>query len=75
VAGLSTRSVAVLPPDNMSGDPGDDYIGLALAEMVLNRLSDVPALLVIARTSSFAFRGKNVDAREVGRKLSARYLV
>jgi TolB-like protein/DNA-binding winged helix-turn-helix (wHTH) protein/Tfp pilus assembly protein PilF len=75
VAGLSTRSVAVLPFENMSGDSGDDYIGLGLAEMVLNRLSDVPALLVIARTSSFAFRGKNVDAREIGRKLNARYLV
>jgi adenylate cyclase len=75
VTGLSTRSVAVLPFENMSVERSDDYIGLGLAEMVLNRLSAVPALLVIARTSSFAFRGKNIDAREVGRKLSARYLV
>jgi len=75
VEGLSTRSVAVLPFENMSADASDDYIGLGLAEMVLNRLSDVPELLVIARSSSFAFRGRNVDAREVGRKLNARYLV
>jgi TolB-like protein/DNA-binding winged helix-turn-helix (wHTH) protein/Tfp pilus assembly protein PilF len=75
VEGLSTRSVAVLPFENMGIEQGDDYIGLGLAEMVLNRLSAVPALLVIARTSSFGFRGKNVDAREVGRKLNARYLV
>ena len=75
VEGLSTRSVAVLPFENMSANASDDYIGLGLAEMVLNRLSDVPALLVIARSSSFAFRGRNVDAREVGRKLNARYLV
>ena len=75
VEGLSTRSVAVLPFENMSVEQSDDYIGLGLAEMVLNRLSAVPALLVIARTSSFGFRAKNVDAREVGRKLNARYLV
>jgi TolB-like protein/DNA-binding winged helix-turn-helix (wHTH) protein/Tfp pilus assembly protein PilF len=75
VEGLPTRSVAVLPFENMSVEQSDDYIGLGLAEMVLNRLSAVPALLVIARTSSFGLRGKNVDAREVGRKLNARYLV
>jgi TolB-like protein/DNA-binding winged helix-turn-helix (wHTH) protein len=72
---LPPRSVAVLPFANMSVEQSDDYIGLGLAEMVLNRLSGVPELLVIARTSSFAFRDKNLDAREIAHKLNARYLI
>jgi TolB-like protein/DNA-binding winged helix-turn-helix (wHTH) protein/Tfp pilus assembly protein PilF len=75
VEGLPPRSVAVLPFENMSDEQSNDYIGLGLAEMVLNRLSGVPELLVIARTSSFAFHDKNDDVRQIGRKLSVRYLV
>jgi TolB-like protein/DNA-binding winged helix-turn-helix (wHTH) protein/Tfp pilus assembly protein PilF len=75
VEGLPPRSVAVLPFANMSVEKSNDYIGLGLAEMVLNRLSEVPELLVIARTSSFTFRDKNVDAREIAHKLNARYLI
>jgi TolB-like protein/DNA-binding winged helix-turn-helix (wHTH) protein len=75
VVGTPARAVAVLPFDNLSADPGDDYIALGLSEMVLNRLSGITSLRVIARTSAFALRGQRLDVHELGRKLNARYLV
>jgi len=75
VEGTATRSVAVLPFENLSPTHEEDYIALGLAEMVLNRLSAVPSLQVIARTSSFAVQGKDLNVREIGRKLNADYLV
>ena len=75
VEGLATRAVAVLPFENLSSGHEDDYISLGLAEMVLNRLSGVPSLQVMARTSSFAPQVKGLDVKEVGRRLKADYLV
>lgn len=75
VEGLATRAVAVLPFENLSSGHEDDYIALGLAEMVLNRLSAVPSLQVMARTSSFSMQGKDLDVKEVGRRLNADYLV
>jgi TolB-like protein/DNA-binding winged helix-turn-helix (wHTH) protein len=75
VVGEPARTVAVLPFQNLSPDPANEYIGLGVAEMVLNRLAGSPTLFVIARSSSFAFEDRNVDARAIGRDLGAKYLV
>jgi TolB-like protein/DNA-binding winged helix-turn-helix (wHTH) protein len=70
-----TRTVAVLPFNNLSATKDNDYIAVGLSEMVLNRLSTVPSLQVVARTSSFALQGMNLDVKEIGRRLHADYLV
>jgi adenylate cyclase len=75
VVGEPARTVAVLPFQNLSADTANDYIGLGVAEMVLNRLAGSPTLFVVARSSSFAFEDRNVDARAIGRDLGVRYLV
>lgn len=75
VVGVQARAVAVLPFANLSADPANAFIGLGIAEMVLNRLATSDTLFVLARSSSFAFENRNVDAREIGRQLGARYLV
>jgi adenylate cyclase len=63
------ESIAVMPFANLSGDPANDYFSDGMAEELLNLLAQVPGLQVVARTSSFAYRGQNVDVREVGRAL------
>src|SRR5262249_44474207 len=68
-------SVAVLPFENMSGDPEQAYFSDGITEDIITELARFRELLVIARNSSFAFRGKAVDVREVGRSLGAGYLV
>jgi TolB-like protein/DNA-binding winged helix-turn-helix (wHTH) protein/Tfp pilus assembly protein PilF len=75
VVGLPPRTVAVLPFENLSPDPANDYLALGMAEMVLNRLASVSELVVIARASSFKAAEGSVDARETGKVLNARYLV
>jgi len=75
VEGPTTRTVAILPFNNLSATHDNDYIADGLSEMVLNRLSTVPSLQVVARTSSFALRGMNLDLKEIGRRLHADYLV
>jgi TolB-like protein/Flp pilus assembly protein TadD len=62
-------SIAVLPLSNMSTDPENEYFADGLTEELLNVLARNPQLRVTARTSSFAFKGKQVDLREVGQKL------
>jgi TolB-like protein len=69
------RSIAVLPFVNMSGDPANDYFSDGLAETTLDMLAQVKDLKVIARTSSFAFKGKPTDMREIGRALGAAHLL
>ncbi len=71
----SERSIAVLPFVNMSGDPANDYFSDGLAETTLDMLAQVHDLKVIARTSSFAFKGKAIDMREIGRALDAAHLL
>ncbi len=62
-------AIAVLPFENLSGDPSQEYFSDGLAEEMLDRLGRVPGLRVIARSSSFGFRGRDIDAREVAEKL------
>ncbi|HET6906098.1 MAG TPA: tetratricopeptide repeat protein [Rhodanobacteraceae bacterium] len=63
------KSVAVLPFVNMSGDPKNDYFSDGITEEILNALAQVPNLKVAARTSAFAFKGKEEDLRKVGEVL------
>ena len=62
-------SIAVLPFDNMSGDPEQEYFTDGVTEDIITDLSKVSGLLVIARNSSFTYKGKSVDIRAVGREL------
>lgn len=63
------KSIAVLPFVNMSNDPENEFFSDGIAEEIVNALTKVKALRVASRTSSFAFKGKNEDIGEVGRKL------
>ncbi len=62
-------SIAVLPFANMSADKDNEYFSDGLAEEILNLLAKIPGLKVIARTSAFAFKGKNEDIRKIAEKL------
>ena len=68
-------SIAVLPFVNMSGDPGQEYFSDGITEDVITELSRFRSLFVIARNSSFAFKGSATDVRNVGRQLGVRYIV
>jgi TolB-like protein/Tfp pilus assembly protein PilF len=68
-AGQPHSSIAVLPFSNLSGDAARDYFSDGMTEELLNLLARVPGLQVASRTSSFAYKGRNVDIREVGREL------
>ncbi len=68
-------AIAVLPFDNMSGDPDQAYFSDGITEDVITELSRFSELMVIARNSSFAFRGRSMDLREIGRLLGAGYIV
>jgi len=65
----SDRSIVVLPFVNRSKDPENEYFSDGMTEEIINALTRVEGLKVIARTSSFAFKGKNIDVREIGRQL------
>jgi adenylate cyclase len=68
-------SIAVLPFVNMSGDPEQEYFSDGITEDIITALSKTPKLFVIARTSSFKYKGKEVDVRKVGRELGVRYVL
>jgi adenylate cyclase len=68
-------SIAVLPFQNMSGDPEQEYFSDGITEDIITELSRFRELVVIARNSSFTFKGKAVDIKEVGRKLEVRFIV
>lgn len=68
-------SVAVLPFTNMSGDPEQEFVSDGVAEDVITALSRYPSLFVIARNSSFTYKGRAVDVRQVGRELGVRYVL
>jgi TolB-like protein len=68
-------SIAVLPFPNMSGDPEQEYFADGMTEEVITALSRLTWLFVIARNSSFTYRGKAVDVRQVGRELGVRYIL
>jgi serine/threonine protein kinase/tetratricopeptide (TPR) repeat protein len=67
--GSAAKSIAVLPFVNMSPDPDNEYFSDGVAEEIINALTKVRALRVASRTSAFAFKGKNLDIRDVGEKL------
>lgn len=76
VSGFDGRpAIAVLPFENMSGDPEQEYFADGIAEDILTRLAMWRWLPVIARNSTFAFKGQNVDITDVGRQLGARYVL
>ena len=68
-------SVAVLPFANLSGEPQQDYFSDGMTEDVITELSRFSELLVIARNSSFQYKGKAVDIRQIGRELGVRYVL
>jgi len=72
---LEGPSIAVLPFENLSGDPEQAYFADGLAEDLITGLSRVAWLFVIARNSSFALRGEKLDVRSIGERLGVRYLV
>jgi adenylate cyclase len=69
------RSIAVLPFENMSGDPEQEYFADGMVEEIITALSRFKSLFVIARNSSFTFKGHAVDIKEVGRRLGVRYVL
>ncbi len=68
-------SIAVLPFQNMSGDPEQEYFADGIAEDIITALSRFKSLFVIARNSSFTYKGKAVDIKQVGRELGVRYVL
>ena len=64
------NSIAILPLINMSNDPEQDYFCDGISEEIMNALGQLNNLRVVARTSSFSFKGKNIDVREIGRALN-----
>jgi TolB-like protein/class 3 adenylate cyclase len=68
-------SIAVLPFENMSGDPEQEYFADGMVEDIITALSRFRLLFVIARNSSFTYKGKPIDVRQVGRELGVRYVL
>jgi len=68
-------SIAVMPFQNMSGDPEQEYFADGMVEEIITALSRFKWLFVIARNSSFTFKGKAVDVKRVGRELGVRYVL
>jgi TolB-like protein len=68
-------SIAVLPFVNMSGDANQEYFADGMAEEIITALSRIKWLFVIARTSSFTYKGKAIDVKEIGRALGVRYVL
>jgi TolB-like protein/Flp pilus assembly protein TadD len=68
-------SIAVLPFTNLSGDPEQEYFADGMAEEIITALSRCHWLFIIARNSSFTYKGKTVDVRQVGRELGVRYVL
>jgi TolB-like protein/DNA-binding winged helix-turn-helix (wHTH) protein len=68
-------SIAVLPFTNLSADPRQDYFSDGISNQLIDDLSHLPGLVVIARNSSFAYKGKSVKELEIGRELRVKYLL
>jgi TolB-like protein/Tfp pilus assembly protein PilF len=76
IAALAERlSIAVLPLNNLSGDKEQEYFADGISEDILTGLSRLRGFLVIARNSSFTYRGKSVDVKQIGRELGVRYIL
>ena len=68
-------SVAVLPFSNLSGDPEQEYFADGMVDDIITGLSRIKWLFVIARNSSFTYKGTAVDVKQVGRELGVRYVL
>ncbi len=68
-------SVAVLPFSNLTADPANEYFSDGLAEEIINALARLPGMKVTARTSAFAFKGRNTDVREISRSLGVEHVL
>ena len=68
-------SIVVLPFANLSNDPSQDYFADGVTENLTTDLSRLRGSFVIARNTAFSFKGKNVDAREIGKALGVRYVL
>jgi adenylate cyclase len=68
-------SIAVLPFVNMSGDPEQEYFSDGISEDIITALSRIPDMFVIARNSTFTYKGKPVNVRQMGRELGVRYVL
>jgi adenylate cyclase len=75
IARRERPSIAVLPFANMSGDPEQEYFADGIAEDIITELSRFRSIFVIARNSSFSYRGQAVDVRKVARELGVRYVL
>jgi adenylate cyclase len=69
------KSIAVLPFQNMTGDPQQEYLCDGMAEQLITGLSQTPDIYVIARTSSFSYKGKSITAQQITEQLGVRYLL
>jgi len=68
-------SIAVLPFKNLSGDPGQEFFSDGFTEDIITTLAQIPLMFVIARESSFTFKGKSLKIQEIGRDLGVRYVL
>jgi len=68
-------SIAVLPFDNLSGDPEQEYLADGISESIISALSKISKMFVIARNSTFTYKGKPVKVQHVGRELGVRYVL
>ena len=72
---LDKPSIAVLPFANLSGDPEQEYFADGMVEEIITALSRIGGLFVIARNSTFTYKGQAIDVKQVGRELGVRYLL
>jgi adenylate cyclase len=68
-------SIAVLPFDNLSGDPEQEYFSDGITEQIITSLSKVPNIFVIARNSAFSYKGKSVKIQKIAEELAVRYVL
>jgi adenylate cyclase len=68
-------SIAVLPFVNMSGDPEQEYFADGMVEEIITALSRIRWLFVIARNSTFTYKGQTIDVKQIGRELGARHVL
>src|SRR5262249_35390572 len=68
-------SIAVLPFQNLSGDPEQEFFADGVVEEIITALSRIPWLFVIARNSTFTYKGQKIDVKQVGRELGVRYVL
>jgi TolB-like protein/Tfp pilus assembly protein PilF len=74
-APIDKPSIAVLPFLNLSGDPQQEYFADGIVEEIIIALSRMPSLFVVARNSSFSYKGRSIDVRQVGQELGVRYVL